>query len=531
MKRLFGWIVAIVASATMLVGCGGNGYADAVSQNAIIVARVNGYQLFEKSKALQDLVNVTKQQGLTEGMPQTLTSVVNDPENLGIDYTAPVYAYVELTDLEKTDGYVVCVAKVADKVKLDNIINMVTPLMGNNCIKSTVDDATFVELGRNDGIIAYNNTAILLGGASRHNSANNFMLKQHLSDALKRATNGNGGYLPKFEDSDVALCINMESIINNPQFSSMISREAQLADLGNTLEQLREMKIDFALNFADGSIDLESLVTGAPKAAAELDRCSNDNLQYVAANAWAVFNINLNGNKIVEALKSVVEEDPATKMLLDQAIKEATGMMNFNTVMTMVEPLINTIDGDITAALTGIEHNEYDEIPVACAMMTVKDNTIFDYLSPICETTYSVQKTSPNTYQFTEDGVTCYLGTSNDLLYLSTQKPLAECVNPATNAAWYPDVKKSYGYFVVNIDEILKNPYIRGEFNEVLRWEFGSDERFLVEQLCNSVSHIVCTFPSNESVKLSLVFKNREINALQQIVDIAKYEVLKNINL
>jgi hypothetical protein len=101
--------------------------------------------------------------------------------------------------------------------------------------------------------------------------------------------------------------------------------------------------------------------------------------------------------------------------------------------------------------------------------------------------------------------------------------------NPATQATWYPQVNGSYGYAVGNMAAVLADAEIRNAIAEELAKEMDLSV-YASNQLLNSLNYLLFKVDSPESVTLRLVLQNGQENALAQLVNMVKYEVMNQIN-
>lgn len=126
-------------------------------------------------------------------------------------------------------------------------------------------------------------------------------------------------------------------------------------------------------------------------------------------------------------------------------------------------------------------------------------------------------------YSINADGVNVYFGQKGDLLYASTPDIVAPKHPAATSASWYPAVQGSYAYALVNISSLLQIPEFKQGVIEGAQASGASI--YSVMQLVESLDYLLLTAPTPESVSLRLVFKNKNENALKQVMNVAKHEI------
>ena len=532
MKRFFSSVVAVIVSAIMLVGCGGSSssYVDVVPENAILVSRVDANQLLQKSGAYDDILRMAKAAMISEGMPESFVAIADDPANSGIDIQSPVYMFIEPLNMDSGSMYLGVVAKMQDKQKLDAILDMLQYKSRGEFFRTELNGITFMRIEEEVGI-AYNDEAIIFGALD--NPYNDEHIKLCLTESLNRVETGSTASLPGFDGSDAACRINMQPILAMLKMQQRSYYDSDLALAVNQLEAYSQMKVDMALNFANGTIDFDLQAVDMPAVDVKYNACTNDNLQYVPADVWAMFNSNIVGSEIIKALNTVISQNANLKSELNEAVRDATdGMMNFSAVMAIAEPLINSIEGDMTVALNGIDvvqsYYGEDYKPSVSAILGVNDSSIFNQISGVLEATGQANKVDSGVYSMNVDGISIFLGQQQDYLFLATS-PLMKMPQPATKAPWYADVEDGYCYGVLNVEALMGNYSLRDELSRELRYEFGRSNSGYIISWMDAVSYVYMKVPELGCAKASIVFKNKEKNSLQLLVDAAKYDIIKQL--
>ena len=557
MKKLSIWIsvtvavVAVTLTAVALVvmnrGNAGGDYTKAVDDNSVAVVRFDTYQVLQKSGAYNELVNIIKAELQKEGAPSYIVSLADDLRNSGIDVQAPMYAYA--TVLDNSVGLAAVVAKVHSKVKLNQLANMI--VNEANLSKHEYDDCTVIPIDKNVAI-AYNDVAIIFGGVEALGySRPTKSIEAYLTEALNNAANGaaGGSVLPAYEGSDIAACFNLNSLIDILKLSIQESYNSDIAQSIAQLEQIRNSKFDLAMNFAQGSIDLSAQVSNLPDFGYQFTPCTDENLKYVSADAWAVANLPLDGSVGVKQLKDMFAQDSNMRNLINQELASATNGMvnNVQSVMTIAEPLISSLKGNLTAAINNVTISQvYDpyyyndrtdsyggmrlkEEVDACAIVNVTNNSIWNFAQNWITMIPNLKQVGSSMYMVEEDDLRGYFGQQNNALFASTPNPLVMVANPATQAVWYPEVKDGYGYAVINLAAILANPTVRNEAVKEIESELGSSSYGAI-QLLDSLNYLVCNVDAPGSMSLRLVLKNNRENVLTQLVNMVKVEIMKELN-
>lgn len=543
MKRLFAYLMVVVAFAAIMVGCAGDknkgaksDYTSAVSPKAAVVVRVDAYQVLQKSGLLENFLPQLKQLAESAEAPAPVLALFDDLNNSGLDLKSPVYAYFE--PLSKNCFFTGIVVKMHNVAKFEALLDMFRAQQ--DIPVCTIDGCTFIGDHEGNAAMAYNNTAIMFGvvGQEDYEVANPLKAAPYVAESLNAAAaSAPTATLPSYEGYDIAASLNFAPIVDMlkqmPELAMSLDEQSlQMVD------ECADMKMNLAFNFAAGSIDLDMNVEGMPNYGMEykLQPCSLENMKYISAQAWAVANMPINGAVIVEALNKVVSSNSDLKETLNNILKKATkGNLNYATVKTFVEPLLCTVKGDVTAALNSLhitENNRYiygeygyetvvdtDVKADAVAVVNVVNDQIFEVASGYLPQMMKARKMGSKLYYMEAEGLPVFFGQQGSKLYLSTPDILELQGNSATNASWYSAVKDSYGFVVLNLDTILANSYISTKVNSEIE-NLGEPYSNWGYQIKNSLDYLLLNIPTPESFSLKLVLKNKRKNSLAQIVDI-----------
>ena len=535
MKNLFNYLMVVVM-ALVLVGCNNNAdgdYRNAVADDALVVARFDINQVLEKSGMKQELMSAAAMALAQEGVPQMFLDMTQDLNNSGIDVKQPAFAYCSA--LAPQGQFIGVVAKVSSRSRLDNVGNYLLKKAEGELIKSNIDGCTVLHaINESDVAIAYNDVAIIIGGTDGTYS-NSVDVKPILVKALKNTLGGSvgGTVLPAYEGHDIAACVNMSAALELAKREMHNDYNPEVAQVLAQMENLRGSTMNAAFNFAAGSIDYKMSWSNLPDMGLKQAPCTNENLKYVPMNALVVANIAMDGNVIMSALKQAMAVNPQYKELLDDVIRDATnGTMNVNSVMPLVEPLVRSIKGDLTASFNNISQKYdyysggYDVKVDAAAMVNVVDRTILTTAAVPLMAAQEVTKIGNDSYSANIDGITCYFGQQNNALFAATPSPIYEQYVSAKSAAWYPAVQNTYGYVVANISAMLQNGAIRDEIESELGY---SNDAKLIRQALNTLDYVILTIPSNNSIEMRLVFVDERTNSLQQLVNIVAPAIMREM--
>ena len=103
--------------------------------------------------------------------------------------------------------------------------------------------------------------------------------------------------------------------------------------------------------------------------------------------------------------------------------------------------------------------------------------------------------------------------TNDELLYKNISKPVDKSIK---DAGYVSDMKGKNVFFVINMDAILDLPVVK------MITGFGGEEYQTYYKLASQISYIEAFSDSEGKTETAILLKNKDVNALKQIVDFAK---------
>ena len=100
---------------------------------------------------------------------------------------------------------------------------------------------------------------------------------------------------------------------------------------------------------------------------------------------------------------------------------------------------------------------------------------------------------------------------------------------PATEAEWFDDVKDSYAYLVLDINNIMDNDFIRNAYRQGLHGA-NSAEYAIIDSLVNAMGYAYVVVEEKQAAKMVLVFDDKDTNSLEQVVDIVMPHLIKQMS-
>ena len=534
----------IAIAAVLLVGAavacffifGGNNNrhnTNAKPMDDMVAFYINVDQLVEKS-AINNIITDANRSLIATVLASELDdpkgaeyikSVMSDLSNTGINTKKPIYGYANTMEtLIGLNFEVILVAEVADAAKIDRTLALAEEVTGMNMEVEHKGKMRTLPLG-DDCIIGYNDSRFILSITS-DNSAHKVSKK-----AFDRETPDLGAYA-KYDIAysanlikvlDLA-CKSIESDIDEDmEYLMMCEYEYEkewvaenITNMEQQLKTIKQFKDNFTddsnaimgLSFEKGRIVAEAIINGYNSEYELNKKVSNDYLKYVSKDAIAVMNMAVNGSML-------------SKMVSDFATTEyaellGIGRGEFNIYMGILCDALKSINGDVTIALEDINGNLYYGTQSVDALLAIDadDDYIISNIAQFGEGL--LEKRGKNSYGFEFDVFDFTIGQTDEALYLTVNSDFKQQSSPATKSAWYTDMKNSYGYLVLDIDNLMDNSLVASSYRSFMR---QMDKSFAetTTSFIDSCSYAYINATTPNSAQMVLVFDDRNTNALEQI--------------
>lgn len=511
-KKMISQLSVLIVLIVFMASCSKTSeYTNVIPSDATAVASINLQSLADKS-GLKDKENEAAKQKMLEALKsgtsaatfQQLEKVVNNPKESGIDIEVPIYVFTATSF-----PYITLAAKVIDADKLRASLDIMIKEQICQPIESA-EGYSFTILAGNS-ILAFNEVTAMLvqpGSTSRMENA-----KQGIDILMKQAVE--------------------KSIVNNAGFQKMQKQKgdinffASLAALPDEYARqlnigMASMKIDTKeimalgnLNFEKGKIALQfEYYTENEEAKAMLEKqkkattkLSSTFLKYFPASTIAFANVGANG----EELYNLLQENEEFRSTISIAKAEE------------VKALFASFNGDISVGLINVTMNN---APAFVAYADVKDGsalkTLFDNKQALnLKRGEDILQLSENEYVYKTKSMNVFFGvkdkqmyaTNDELLYKSICKAVDKSIKDTDYAS---DMKGKNFFLVVNMEAILELPIVK------MMVGFGGEEYQTYFNLGSQVSYLEISNTSDGVSEIDLILKNKDTNALKQIVDFAR---------
>ncbi len=178
------------------------------------------------------------------------------------------------------------------------------------------------------------------------------------------------------------------------------------------------------------------------------------------------------------------------------------------------------------AALTSVSQNP-EQVDVKVAAFSTVDNdyilsTLMTYLPAGMYTQLGDKQ-----YLADVDGMSIWFGQQDRMLYASNISAPAVMPVSAQSAAWTADVEGARSYMAVNLRALFGDPYVAAQMQR----EVYSDRQAgaMAREIVGLLDYAFARDRSMTSGDLDIIFVNRDVNSLKQIVDVAKPALMGNL--
>lgn len=507
MKRVLISMLALaaVAVSTLFVGCQQEQPTRALESDLVVY--FNGKQVLEKSglleqiEPLRNLMAAGVAQEFDGDDQKFVEGVVKNLDNSGITFSKPFYMNMNFSDNGEPEN-VAIIAKVNNAGNVDHLFEMlgleINERKGNNRM-----------INAGEAVIGYNNSRIALVVDM------NAMGESY--DFLQRVLSSADEDLSIFGKRDMGLYVNAHAIMevvknSNLEQSDILQSMGLYYEAEEVLaqnEQISEYMAELdpeayllaGLTFEPGRIVVDMDAEGFPDNNLS-KKVSNDNLAYIPGTAWAVANMGVNGAAVAEQIATLVTPEVL-------GVEEGA---EFGMIMSVVEDVLNSFAGDVTLALNSYREGYYGPVVDAIAMIDVKDNYIISNLSTYAPYAgVQLEREGKNQYALNIDySNDLHIGQTDNTFYVGVNSLPEKLSNSAAKARWFGDVNNTYGYLVVDANNLIK------KFRYDLQAELGYEAMEVVDML----DYAYLSFPTTKTFEFALALKDRNTNAFAQIADL-----------
>ena len=441
--------------------------------------------------------------GMNAAAFQQLEKIMKDPSQSGIDIKAPVFVFTSKTFI--TPAMVAKISNIDDlRASLD--------LMAKEGICQPIaeeDGYSFTTLQKNSLLVFNENAAVL---TEAYGTSQMDVAKQTISTLLKQTEENsimkNSGFKKmQNQKGDINFFASMDAVpkIYSQQISMGLSSQLDLSEVmavGNL--NFEKGKIALQIETYSDNAETDALLK---KQAQAVKKLNTTFLQNFPESTLAFLNIGVNGAAFYDLLLN--NEEFRRNVSLAKAEE--------------VKSLFASFDGDISIGLINVTMNS---APTFAAYADAKNGNalkaLYDKKKELkLGRNEDIIQLGENEYVYKSNTNNVFFGirnkqmyaTNDELLYKNISKPVDKSIK---DAGYVSDMKGKNVFFVINMDAILDLPVVK------MITGFGGEEYQTYYKLASQISYIEAFSDSEGKTETAILLKNKDVNALKQIVDFAK---------
>lgn len=508
-KKMISRLSVLTVLIVFLTACSKTSeYTNVIPADASVVASINLKSLASKA-GLNDKENETAKQKVLEALKsgmnaatfQQLEKVMKNPSESGIDIESPFYVFSS-----SSFPYPAIVGKVSNEDNLHTSLDVMT----KEQICQPVSEADGYSFTTMNGILlAFNNSTVMIvtvNGTSQTEKA-----KKGITDLMKQTADNSivkCGAFQKMEQqkSDVNFFASMKTIPATYRSQASMGLPAEVKPEDITLVG--------GLNFEKGKIALKSenyTENDAVKALLKkqmesFGKTNGTFAKYFPASTLMFLNIGVKGEGLYNLLSENKEFRHTVSIAKADEVKELFGSFN----------------GDISAGLINVTMNSaptfmmYADVKNGNALETIYKNK----QSLGMKRGEDIIQLGKDEYVYKTKGMNIFFGMKDKQMYATNDELLYKNVGKAADksikdAPYASDMKGKNIFVAINADAILDLPVVK------MVAGFGGQEVKTYIELANKVSYLSMS-SEGEISEIDLCLKDKDVNALKQIVDFAK---------
>lgn len=484
-------------------------YTNVIPSDASQVIAVNLKSLADKAgtkdketkEALQKLTDALKSD-MNAATFQQLEAVLKDPAKSGVDVNAPIYVFNA-----PSFPYTTMVAKVQSE---DDLLKLLEVTEKEQIIShvAEADGYSFAQINKR-ALLAFTPTTLMMVNYTGTSQLEK--VKEGIPALLKQtgenSINSNTAFKKmQKQDGDINMLISPSSLLSayaNP-LNYGISHNIDLKDL-KMLGSLsfEKGKIELKVESYTENTELKALFEKQIKSTCPIE---NTFLKYFPKSTLALFSIGING----EEFYNVLQENEQFRN--DFSITKAAE----------VKDLFSAFHNDLTIGLINVTMNSN---PSFLAYASVKNDAplkaLYEKKSELgLKRGEDIVKLNENEYVYKSRAINIFFGIRDKQMYATNDELLyknaCKTADPsAKETDFASSLKGKRTAFVINAEAVLDLPVVK------MLAGFGGQEYSTYYSLLGNISYLEAV-GNEDKATVTLQLKNKNVNALKQIVDFIK---------
>ncbi|MBR8707958.1 DUF4836 family protein [Bacteroides pyogenes] len=503
-KKLIAKISALAILIAFFTACSKKvEYTNAIPADASFVVSIDLKSLIDKTgidnkenESVRQKIVESLKSGLNASAFQHVEKIIKNPQESGINIKSPVYIFKSPTFNEP-----VLLAEISNEDKLHKSLEYMEK--ENICQPvSETDGYCFTTFKKE--LIVFNNSAVMmtLGRSSSQTESVQKRLAALLKQSAEQSIHQSEAFRKTSErKEDIKLMASMETLS---------AKNEKLFSLGSpTGIDLRQITVISGLNFEKGKISLKTE-----------NYTENDTIQAF---------IKKHNNTFIKPKGVFNKYFPAsTLMFITFGIKgdqlyELLNIKNLSLGETEeIKAIVDSFNGDITAGLINVT---MENVPAFMAYAEVSDNNAVQRLYANKQKMNlrkgsDILQLGKNEYVYKSKNMNIFFGVKDKQMYATNDEMLYKRIGKAAeksvkDAVYASEMKGNPLYMAINAEAIADLPLVK------MIISFNSKEAQTLSGLLAGTSHLSVSF-ERETSDITLHLKNKNDNALKQIVEFAK---------
>ena len=474
-------------------------YTNALPMQVETIIAIQPAKLADKAEldnaSLQKLKDLLKKD-TDATLQEYYETLLDDPAQSGIDFDSPIYLF---NIRPVVNSGFIAAAKVADEA---NVQALVDALQKQGLVSGTTSTDGGYTLTEGKLLMAYNASTLLMLGAQQGPQV--AALKDSIAGWMQQTETQSFASRPEFKQmqqqtGDIKAVYSYASL---PKEYRSIAGYRMPKDL-----DLTDLKFIAGLSFEKGSIDLHMAYhTDNEQIKSLLDKqnqvyrpVKNTFIDYFPQSTLLLVNAGLNGNALYDLLLEVTPMGEELSAKDAETVKQLLGMFEDDFTFGMVNFTLDKLPS-LGAPLKALLNNPELKKQLG------RGNDIVQ----LEEYRYVWKSRNFNLFFGVQDKQ--FYATNDELLYRDLFK---KCEPSAAQNEYAADMKGKSSFAVIDMEAVCQLPIVK------MLGSMGGNKYATVFAAIDGISYLKSE-SSGETVSVSLQLKDKETNALKQIVELAK---------
>lgn len=508
-KSLFTRLTLLAMTMALVSSCSEKAeYTHVIPSNATCVVGIDMKSLADKA-GLDDKENKDARQKLTDAMKsgmnaatfQQMEMILKNPNKSGVDVSAPLYLFNSETFPTSI------IAKVSNEEDLHALLETLEKEKVCQPL-SDADGFRFTQMS-DQVFLAYTPAVLMLTNYKGKNQLER--IKQDIPALLKQTAENSIASTTAFKKmqkmgGDINAMLSLTSLMN--PYTQMFKTQ----DLPFNLQDLKMLG---SLSFEKGKITMKyenftenaELLAFMEKQKKANYPIENTFLKYFPKSTLLYASTGINGEELYNLLQENEEYQKAFSISKANEVKELFGTFSKDVALGLINVTMNNAPTFLMYA--GVK----SAAPVQKLYENKKELGL--------KRGEDILKLGENEYVYKSRLLNVFFGVRGDKLYATNDEMLYKNIDKEADpsikeAEFASDIKGKTGAFIINAEAILALPVVK------MLSEYGGSKYAQGFALVDKISYMKATGNSNMTSDMVIQLKDKDVNALKQMVDFIK---------